>query len=314
VRFIAMFQIPQIGIGIQYNSKLIPWFPFVEQPLDAFEIFLDNLTGALDGPHLAFPGAVEALEPLRARATLIAHSNYGGDFGFLPLEQTAAVRRHAPLARMLDSPWVTDHCFYSDDSSSDIWSSPLQLSRAELKRLVARARALQDIYGMPLCHENAAYYFPFPGGDMPEAEFLAGLVDGAGTYLNLDLHNVYTNSVNLPGYRCDEFLATIPLDRVVEVHIGGGSYVGGVYHDWHDSKIPGPVWEMLEQVLQATRVGAVILEFQGRAHHESARVLTPEEDLEMIIADLSRAGALWDRVYGPGSRRSTRTTQADQET
>jgi hypothetical protein len=86
-----------------------------------------------------------------------------------------------------------------------------------------------------------------------------------------------------------------------------------VYHDWHDSKIPGPVWEMLEQVLRATRVGAVILEFQGRAHHESARVLTPEEDLDMIIADLHRAIALWDRIYGPGSRRSTRTAPNGQE-
>jgi uncharacterized protein (UPF0276 family) len=302
-----MTAIPQIGIGLQYNPELLDWFPFEDQQVDAFEVLLDTLMGPLDSPWApALPGALEQVRGLRARATVIAHSNYGGEFGFGPLSETAAVVRHVPLAKALESPWVSDHCFYADASWSDIWSCPLQFSRAEVVRLAGRARALQELYGIPLLHENAAYYVPCAGGEMPEAEFLARLVDASGTYLHLDLHNVYTNSINHPGYTRADFLATIPLDRVIEIHLAGGSYSRGVYHDWHDSSVPEPVWEMLEEVLRATRVGAVVLEFQGRAHHEDTRVLNRKDHLEMIVSDIERAKAVWDRIYGPMSRRTTR--------
>ncbi|HTE50917.1 MAG TPA: DUF692 family protein [Kofleriaceae bacterium] len=300
---------PQIGVGIQYNGGLQPWFPFDELAVDAFEIFLDSLAGPIDSPYVAYPGALDSIEPLRARgAILIAHSNFGGEFGFDRLEETVAVRRHIPLTHMLKSPWVSDHCFYCDDSRADMWSSPLQLSRAELARLAPRARELQRLYGVPLCHENAVYYLPVPGSDMQEAEFLSALVDAAGTYLHLDLHNVYANSRNLPDYHCDQFLAEIPLDRVVEIHIAGGSELGGFYHDWHDNAVPEPVWEMLEQVLSATRIGAVVLEFQGRSHDAETRVLSAERDIETIYADVDRAIRMWERAYGRDSRALVRAS------
>jgi uncharacterized protein (UPF0276 family) len=191
-----------------------------------------------------------------------------------------------------------------------MWSCPVQFSRAEVARLAPRLAALQRAYGIPLLHENAAYYFPFPGGDLSEGEFLARLTEAAGTFLHLDLHNVYTNSVNLRGYRCAEFLAELPMDRVVAIHIAGGSYARGVYHDWHDSRVPEPVWELLEQVLCATRVKAVIVEYQGRAHHEDAPELT-HSAIDMVRADVERATALWDRIYGPGQRHLTRNAASE---
>ena len=49
---------------------------------------------------------------------------------------TSAARRHVPLAKRFRVPWVSDHCFYSDASWSDVWSSPLQFSRAEVLRVL----------------------------------------------------------------------------------------------------------------------------------------------------------------------------------
>jgi uncharacterized protein (UPF0276 family) len=295
---------PQIGVAIQYNPE-ISWFPFEDQEIDAYEILLDTLVGALDSPYVILRDSIEGIAALRARATLLAHSNYGADFGFLPLEETAAVRLHVPAAQLIEAPWVSNHGFYADNSRSDTWSCPVQFSHAEVSRVAARAKTLQAIYGIPLLHENAAYYLETPGAEMPEAEFMARLVEAAGTYLHLDLHNIYTNSVNLKGFDCRAYLDTIPLDRVVAIHLAGGRYSRGTYHDWHDSSVPEPVWEMLEQVLQATRVGAVIVEYQGRGHHDDTPILEKNRDLEMIVNDLERAKSVWDRIYGPGSRRST---------
>jgi uncharacterized protein len=297
--------VPRLGVGIQYNPEILDWFPFEEQDVDTLEVLLDTFMGPLDSPYIVLPGKARTLERLSSQRTVLAHSNYGCEFGFEPLERSPAVLRHVPLAKKMRSPWVVDHCFYGDGSWSDLWSSPVQFSAAEVERVGARARALQEAYGVPLGHENAAYYRPCPGAEMREAEFLRRLVEASGTYLHLDLHNIYTNSINLPGYDVDDFLRTIPLDRVIEVHIAGGSWYDGLYHDWHDSKVPEPVWELLERVLRASAPGAVVLEFQGRAHHPGTRVLSREEDIAMIQADLERARALWDRVYGPGSRATT---------
>ncbi|NRR30612.1 DUF692 family protein [Oxalobacteraceae bacterium] len=295
----AAFRKPApLGVGIQYNPEILDWFPFEELEVDFFEVLLDNVMAPLDGPHIIKPASKKMLERLREKCPLLAHSNYGCEFGFSPLEDSAAVRRHVALAQMIDSPWVADHCFYGDESWLDIWSSPLQFSHAEVERCAARAARLQAIYSMPLAHENAAYYLPCPGAEMREAEFMARLVERAGTWLHLDLHNIYTNSLNLPGFDLKNYMDTIPLDRVLAVHLAGGSWHAGVYHDWHDSPIPPQVWELYEELLSRTQPSAITLEYQGQAHHPDTRVLGGGGDGDMIRRDLEQARAIWRRHYG----------------
>jgi len=302
-----MSVVPHLGVGLQYNPEIVGWFPFEKVEVDALEVLLDTLAGPLDSPYLVLPGKVDELKRLSEVGTLIAHSNFGAEFGFRPLEESAAVRRHVPLAHLVKSPWVSDHCFYGDQSWEDIWSSPVQFSRREVRRLASRARELQGLYGVPLAHENATYYVECPGAEMSEAQFMAELVEASGTYLHLDLHNLYTNSVNFAQFDIDEYLRIIPLERVIEIHIAGGSWSDGLYHDWHDGPVPEPVWDLLDRVLREARPGAVILEAQGRAHHAAGRVLSAEDDLGTVQADLARAMAIWDRAFGPGSRRGTRS-------
>jgi uncharacterized protein len=299
---------PQVGVALQYNPKITRWFPFFDEPLDAVEILLDSFIGALDGPHLLHPPSVARLVELQQRFTLLGHSNYGGDFGFDPIEETAAMRRHVPLVRRLACPWVSDHCFYADQSWSDVWSSPVQFSEVELDRLARRARALQDAYGVPLGHENAAYYRVCPGSTMPEAEFIAGLVERAGTYLHLDLHNVFANEVNFKadGYSVAKFLDTIPLDRVIVIHVAGGRWLDGVYHDLHDTAIPPPIWDLLDEVLARSTPGAVVLEWETDYLHEGGKPVTRDATIATMQSDLARAREAWDRAYGPHSRITTR--------
>jgi uncharacterized protein len=287
-----------VGVGIQYNPEILGWFPFEELQVDLYEILIDNIMAPLDGPQIIKPASSKTIERLRAKCPLIAHSNYGCEFGFSSLEDTAAVRRHIPLTKMIGSPWVADHCFYGDESWLDIWSSPVQFSQAEVERCANRASQLQEMYGVPLAHENAAYYMPCPGAEMREAEFMARLVERSGTFLHLDLHNIYTNSLNLQKYDLEDYLATIPLDRIIAIHLAGGSWFGGLYHDWHDSCIPEPVWDLYEQILQRASPSAIILEYQGQAHHPQTRVLGDVGDADMIYRDLDRANALWQRYQG----------------
>lgn len=299
---------PRFGVGLQYNPALVGWFPFERQPLDVLEVLFDGVMGPVDGPSLTWPGAADALDHVAARFPLIGHSNYGGDFGFDPLASTSAVRRHVPLAKRFGVPWVSNHCFYSDGSWADVWSSPLQFSRAEVVRVGDRARALQEHYGVPLGHENAAYYRTCPGSEMPEEEFLTQVMERAGTYLHLDLHNLFANEVNhrALGYSAARFLATIPLDRIMVIHLAGGRWFDNLYHDLHDTRIPEPVWDLLDDVLARAHPGAVILEYERHALFQGDRELDRERTIASIEADVERARGAWDRAYGPASRITTR--------
>lgn len=299
--------VPTFGVGLQFNPALVGWFPFLSQSLDALEILFDAIMAPLDGPGLVSPGAMETVRDAAAKFPIIGHSNYGGDFGFADLATTSAVRRHVPLAKQFNVPWVADHCFYGDDSWADVWSSPLQFSQAEVVRIAARARALQDLYGVPLAHENAAYYRACPGSDMAEEEFLARMLELSGTWIHLDLHNLYANELNhgARGYSIRRFLATIPLERVISIHMAGGRWIDNQYHDLHDTQVDEAVWDLLDDVLSRARPGAVILEYETQALYCNENTLDRERTIDLILADLERARRAWDRAYGPASRRTT---------
>jgi uncharacterized protein (UPF0276 family) len=222
--------------------------------------------GPFDGPQIIKPSSRKMIKKLKEKWLLLGHSNYGCDFGFTKLEETPAYKSHIDLAKFIDTPWVANHCFYGDNSWLDSWSSPIQFSNKELDRCAKRAKSLQEYYGMPLAHENAAYYMACPGSEMKEAEFMARLVEKSGTFLHLDLHNIYTNSLNFKDYELDDYLNIIPLEKVIAVHLAGGTWYDGLYHDWHDSQIPTRVWELYEELLSRTTPCAITLEYQGQAH------------------------------------------------
>jgi uncharacterized protein (UPF0276 family) len=287
------------GVGLQLNPTILAMLDEVDPGLYNFaEVLCDQFAAPLDSGYIIDPATRPLIERLRERHPLLAHGNYGNEFGYEPLDKTPGVLRHVAITHDLKSPWYADHMFFGFQSSSYMWSSPLQFSRAEVERVAGRAAALQDRLKLPLLHENAFYYAPFPGSEIEEAEFIAGLVDRAQTYLLLDLHNVYSNSVNFPDYDILKYLRTIPLDRVIEIHLAGGEQIGDWYHDFHNHYVPEPVWEMLAHVLRhAPRLEAVTLEVQGPAHNAKSGPVGAHWG-QMISNDLRRARALWDTIRG----------------
>jgi uncharacterized protein (UPF0276 family) len=279
-----------LGVGLQLNDTVLPMLERLPAQLFDFgELMVDGFAGPLDTGYLIDPYARPLFEQLVGRGTAVAHGNYGEDFGWRPLDETVCWRRHIPIAQRMKAHWYADHLFYGAQASSYMWSSPLQFSAVEAVRVADRAARIQDRLGMPLCHENAFYYAPFPGSHLAEAEFIAQVVERAKTYLLLDLHNVYANARNFEGYDVGQFLRTVPLDRVLEVHLAGGETFDGWYHDLHNHLVPEGVWQLLEEILpRLTSLRGVVLEVQKPAHNPLSR---PVDDswVPMIVNDLTRA-------------------------
>jgi hypothetical protein len=91
-------------------------------------------------------------------------------------------------------------------------------------------------------------------------------------------------------YHTDAFaeIDRMPLDRVLELHVAGGSWREGFYMDAHDDRVPEKVWELLDYTLGRTpNVAAVVFEVLD----EYAERLGPE----LIADELTHAKSLWQR-------------------
>ena len=195
--------------------------------------------------------------------------------------------------------WHSEHLGFQtiagdDDATLEI-GVPLPMpATAEAVELVAsRSASIQQRYSVPFLLENPAHYFR----DLPtdpeignEAGFLQAVTKNSGCYLLLDLHNLYCNAVNLH-FDAQEMINRLPLDRVIEIHVAGGSWRDGFWMDAHDGRVPEPVWKLLEYVLPlAPNVGGVVFELL----EEHAVRLGPAA----IEGELRRAWRIWNSSRG----------------
>jgi uncharacterized protein (UPF0276 family) len=126
---------------------------------------------------------------------------------------------------------------------------------------VARA---QDAIGVPMAVENISFYLHPGKSQMSEAEFIARVCDRAGCGLMLDVNNAYVNATNF-GFDVDEWMRTVPLGRVVQIHVAGHEWFdegpgGTLIVDTHGADVCDPVLALLERVLPRTGRVPVVLE------------------------------------------------------
>jgi uncharacterized protein (UPF0276 family) len=195
--------------------------------------------------------------------------------------------------------WHSEHLGFQtiagdNDSRLDI-GVPLPMpATVEAVELVAtRSASILNRYDVPFLLENPAHYF----SDLPadpeignEYQFLSAFTEKSGCYLLLDLHNLYCNAVN-HHFDARDVINSLPLDRVIEIHVAGGSWRDGFWMDAHDGRVPEPVWELLEYVLPiAPNVAGVVFE------------LLDEHAIRLGVAaienELKRAWQIWDLSHG----------------
>ena len=170
---------------------------------------------------------------------------------------------------------------------------PMPATVEAVELVAERSANILKRYDVPFLLENPAHYF----SDLPadpeigdEYRFLSAFTRKSGCYLLLDLHNLYCNAVN-HHFDAHDVIDSLPLDRVIEIHVAGGSWRDGFWMDAHDGRVPEPVWELLEYVLPiAPNVAGVVFE------------LLDEHAIRLGVAaienELKRAWQIWDLSHG----------------
>jgi len=149
----------------------------------------------------------------------------------------------------------------------------LEASRADA--IAAGVRALRAAVGREVLPENP------PGqvyvGELPLLEFYARVAEGADTGLLLDVAHlaIYQHTTGrAPLDGLDDF----PLDRVVEIHVAGGTLRDHRGHAWvEDDHSVTPIeatWRILDHVLpRAPNLKAIVVECERNPLHRARPLL-----------------------------------------
>ena len=148
----------------------------------------------------------------------------------------------------------SEHLSYSSDDGQLYDLLPLPFTEEAVRHVAARIRQAQDALGRRIAVENISYYAA-PYQALREIDFLRAVLEEADCDLLLDVNNLFVNACN-HGYDAAGYLAAIPAERVVCLHVAGHyDEAPDLKIDTHGAAVKGGVWALLEQAYQ--RFGAL---------------------------------------------------------
>jgi hypothetical protein len=160
-----------------------------------------------------------------------------------------------------DVPYHSDHVCWSGLHGSVLHDLlPVPFTSTCARRIADRIRDAQDRLGRPMAFENISWYLELGQSSQTETEFLAEILDRADCKLLLDVNNVFVNSIN-HNFDAHRWLADIPLDRVVQLHVAGHEpWDDELVIDTHGETVCDEVYELMAWVIERTGPKPVVLE------------------------------------------------------
>ena len=231
---------------------------------------------------------LRALQTLAAQVSIVLHGTSLGLASTVPVEG----RRLDRIARLIEATGAegwSEHLAFVRGSAFEIGhlAAPPR-SEASVEGACRNLERAEQIIGCPPLVENIATLVEPPASRLDEAEWIEGIVCGAGVGLLLDLHNLYANAINF-GDDPHSLLCRLPLDRVEAVHLGGGRWIDGPNGarrllDDHLHDVPPEVYALLSDLGRlAPQPLTIIIERDGR-FPPIARLLAQLESAKAALA------------------------------
>jgi uncharacterized protein (UPF0276 family) len=246
------YAVPKLGVGLGYRSPLYNDIMKNRASIDFLEVITDQYI-------CATPEKVEQLVETGKHFPLIPHSvgmSVGTD---MPMDGDY-IRRTVEFVNKTDAYWFSDHLCFTKAPDVDIGQlTPLWFTEESVDVVCRNVNQLKEKTNKPFLLENITYYFPIPLSEMSEAQFITRVLEKADCGMLLDVNNVHINSLNI-GFDPYEFLKSIPLERVVQLHIAGGTKIQGIIIDTHGSAVRKEVWEIVKFVVANAPVKGILLE------------------------------------------------------
>lgn len=266
-----MSNFPNLGFGLGLR---VPHYThiFEHQPkVDWFEIISENFMDTGGRPQ-------RNLAKMREHYPIVMHG-VAMSIGTVDPINSEYLKKLKTLADWVQPAWISDHLCWTGiahKNSHDLL--PVPYTEEALKHIVSRIKQVQDFLERPIALENPSTYLEFKTSHIAEAEFLAEMVKQSGCNLLLDVNNVYVSSYN---HRLDPkaYIDTLPLEKVIQIHLSGHSNMGTHIIDTHDDHVVDEVWSLYKYVVhKAGRVPNTMVEWDDKI---------PEWDV--LVAELEKA-------------------------
>jgi len=239
--------------------------------------------------HMRRGGAGPArLARIAGRFPIVTHGlamSLGGLEPFDP-EYFAQLRPFLDRVDNTRTRWHSDHlCFCGVDGQALHDLLPVPFTAASARRIAARVREAADRLERPMAVENISYYVPLGKPVIDEPEFITELLERADCSLLLDVNNVFVNAQN-HGFDPQQWLAKIPLERVVQLHVAGHEFWDdseNLIIDTHGAPVRTEVDALLAWVIE--RVGPVPVLFEWDSNIPELPVLLAERDRLQSVYD-----------------------------
>lgn len=272
--------IPALGVGLGWREEIGTEILANRQHFDFLEIISEHYLNVT-------PEKLTRVSRLAKQMPLIPHG-IDLSIGTATPVETDYLDELSKLVDLVDAPWFSDHLCFTRVPGYNIGQlTPLQFSDEAVETVVRKTRTVTDRIQRPFALENITYYFTVPKGQMTEPEFITRVLEAADIGLLLDVTNVFMNASN---HRYDPytFLNSIPLERVVYLHLAGGVRDGDRWIDAHNQPVHEEVFELTEYIAARSPVKGILLERDDNF---------PASFME-IADDLARMRAIF-RKYHP---------------
>jgi uncharacterized protein (UPF0276 family) len=249
------FGLPDLGVGLGLRTVHYTHITEAQPSVDWFEILSENYMQTAGRP-------LEWLDAITDRYPVAMHGVSLSIGSTDPLDRGYLTELRA-LRDRTRARWVSDHLCWTGVSGKNTHDLlPLPYTEEALRHVAARVRAVQDFLGAPLALENPSTYVEFTAGQMTEWEFLARLAEDADCAILLDVNNVFVSAFN-HGFDPRDYLAAVPFDRVVQLHVAGHTHHGTHIVDSHIGPVIDDVWRLLGDAWTRSGGASVLLEWDA---------------------------------------------------
>jgi uncharacterized protein (UPF0276 family) len=284
-----------VGLRVPHYRQILD-----ERPaMDFFEVISENFMVAGGKPRYHLAAVRESYPVVQHGVSLGIGGPAEPDPSYLH-----ALRE---LVRETGTPWVSDHFCWSGVPGANLHDLLPLPATEEVVRLVSeRAKRIQDYLGVRFALENASSYMAFGSSTMPEWEFVSRVVEAADIGLMFDVNNVYVSAYN-HGFDPYDFVANVPHERIVQIHLAGHTNLGKYIIDTHSAHVIDPVWDLYRETIERAGAVSTLIEWDDDipelsvlwAEAEKARAVR-EEALATRAARLAgRAVPARPRPVGP---------------
>ncbi len=271
---------PISGTGIGLRSPHVNEILTDLPEIPWFELLADN--------HLVEGGLIPLqLEKICQHYPVTFHS-VGLSLGSVDPLDMNYLAKLKKIMKQYDIAWLSEHCCFTSVAgfhSHDLL--PLPYSEESLSHMVNRISQVQDFLGEQILIENVSSYMKFAETTLDEADFISELAEQADCLLLIDVNNIYVNHIN-QGIDIDNYLTSLPAERIKEVHLAGFDDRGDFILDAHNNPVAEPVWKIYESLIQQIPHVPTLIEWDNDI--PSLQRILDEAQKAEVIADKYRSG------------------------